>query len=49
MLVAEGNVAMDAIADRLDAGPPRWRIFEKVPGQIGQKVGLAVATAEEKD
>src|SRR6266540_5291267 len=49
MLVAEGDVAMDEIADRLDARPPRWRLFEEVPGHVGQAVGLAVATAEEKD
>src|SRR6266511_5122460 len=49
VLVAEGDVAMDEIADRLDACPPRWRIFEEVPGHLGQALGLAVATAEEKD
>src|SRR5258708_3663963 len=49
MLVAEGDVAMDEIADRLDARPPRWRLFEEVPGHLGQALGLAVATAEEKD
>ena len=40
---------MDEIADRLDARPPRWRLFEEVPGHVGQTVGLAVATAEEID
>src|SRR5947208_7078682 len=40
MLVAEGDVAMDEIADRLDARPPRWRLFEEVPGHLGQALGL---------
>jgi len=31
MLVAKGDVAMDEITDRLDARPPRWRLFEEVP------------------
>jgi hypothetical protein len=26
-----------------------WRLFEEVPGHVGQTVGLAIATAEEKD
>src|SRR6266480_4638819 len=49
MLVAESDVAMDEIADRLDARPPGWRLPEEIPGHLGQAVGLAVATAEEKD
>jgi hypothetical protein len=48
MLVSEGDVAVDEIADRLDARPPRWRLFEKIPGYVGQAIRLAVATAEEK-
>jgi hypothetical protein len=49
MLVAKGDVAMDEIADRLNARPPRWRLFQEVPGHVGQALGLAVATSEEKD
>ena len=49
MLVAEGDVPMDEIADRLDARPPRWQLFKEVPGNVGQALGLAVTTAEEKD
>src|ERR1019366_218345 len=48
MLVAEGDVAMDEITDRLDARPPWWRLFEEVPGYVGQALGLAVTTTEEK-
>src|SRR5271165_2923407 len=49
MLVAKRDVAVDEIADRLDARPTRWRRFEELPRRIGQAIGLAVATAEEKD
>src|SRR4029453_227479 len=49
MLVAELNVVMDEIADRLDAPPTCGRVAEQAPGDLGQAVGLAVATAEEKD
>src|SRR5271166_2696504 len=49
MLVAEGDVAMDEIADRLDARPSRRRAFEEFPGHRGQAVGLAVTAAQEKD
>ena len=49
MLVAEGDVAMDEIADRLNACPARRRVAEEVPGRLGQAVGLAVAAAQEKN
>src|SRR5258705_9988394 len=49
MLVAESDVAMDEIADRLHTRPPGWRLFEEVPGHLGQAVRLAIATAEEED
>jgi hypothetical protein len=49
MFVSKGNVAMDDVADRLDARAPRWRLFEVVPGYFGQAVGLTVPTTEEKD
>ena len=45
ILVAEGDVAMDEIADRLDARPSRRRAFEEFPGHLGQAVGLAVTAA----
>src|ERR1700730_12690401 len=32
MLVAEGDVVMDEIADRLDARPPRWRLCKRYYG-----------------
>ena len=32
MLVAEGDMSMDEIADCLDARPPRGRLPEKCPG-----------------
>jgi Mn2+/Fe2+ NRAMP family transporter len=35
MLVAEGDVAMHKIADRLDARPPRLRLFEELPCRLG--------------
>src|SRR6185436_11695546 len=43
MLVAERDVAMDEVADRMDARPARWRLFEQLPGHVGQAAGLAVA------
>src|SRR5687767_5044254 len=49
MLVAEGDMTMDEIADPLDARPARWQLFEQLPSCLGQAIGLAVATAEEKD
>ncbi len=49
MLVAEGDVAMNVIADRLDAGPSRGGLGKKLPRDVGQAVGLAVATAQEID
>jgi len=44
MLVAEGDVAMDEIADRLDTPPSGRGLLKESPGHLGQAVGLAVAT-----
>jgi hypothetical protein len=49
MLVAKGDVAMDVIADRLDARPTGGRLGEELPGDVGQAVGLALAAAQEID
>ena len=50
MLVAEGDVAMDEIADRLDARPPRRCPSRTVASAIsGKSVGLAIAATQEID
>ena len=43
MLVAERDVTMDIIANRLDAGPAGRRLGEELPGDVGQAVGLVSA------
>jgi hypothetical protein len=48
MLVAEGKMGMDEIADCLDARPARGRLPEKGPGGFGEPVRFAVAASEEK-
>ena len=45
VLVAEGDVAMNVVADGLDAGPAGWRDGKKLPGNVGESVGLAIAAA----
>ena len=47
MLVAERDVTMDVIADRLHPRPARRRILEQLPGDIRQPVGLAIPAAEQ--
>jgi hypothetical protein len=48
VLVAEGDVAVDEIADGLDPVPTQGRLAKQVPGRFRQSVGLAVAAAKEK-
>ena len=43
VLVAEGDVVMDEIDDRLHPRPARRRVAEQRPGDIGELVGLAIA------
>jgi hypothetical protein len=49
VLIAEGDVVMNEIADRLDPAPARHRVPEKVPRGLGKPIGLAVAAAQEKE
>ena len=49
ILVAERDVAMDPVADRLDAPGAGRRVAEQVPGDAGQPIGLAVTAAEQED
>ncbi len=49
MLVAERDVVVDEIANRLDPRPARRRLLEQLPCDIGKPVGLAVAAAEQID
>jgi hypothetical protein len=48
MLVAEADMGMDEIADRLHARPARKRVAEARPGLLHQTLGLAVPAAEQE-
>ena len=49
VLVAEGDVVVDEVADRLDAPPAGGAGAEQLPGGLGQPVRLAVAAAQQVD
>ena len=49
LLVVERDVAMDVVADRLNAVPARRRLPEEVPRRLRQPVGVAVPAAEQED
>src|SRR5216683_3879875 len=48
VLVAERDMVVNKIADRLNACPARRRMAEQVPSYLGQQVRLAVPAAQEK-
>ncbi len=48
MLVAEGDVIMHEVADRLHARPAERRMPEQAPRIVGQAIGLAITAAEQK-
>src|SRR5580698_11042171 len=48
MLVAERDVILDEVADRLHPRPARRRVAEQAPSLIGETIGLAVPAAEQK-
>ena len=47
MLVAEGDMLVDEIADRLHQPPTFTHLAESRPGDVRQAVGLAIAAAEQ--
>src|SRR5215207_5696134 len=49
VLVSEGDVTVDEVADRLNPGPARWCLLEQLPGDVRKPVGLAIAAAEQID
>src|SRR5271165_4053695 len=48
VLVVEGNMVMNVIADGLHARIPWSRAAEELPGRIGQQIGLTIAAAQEE-
>ena len=48
ILVAEGDVAVDIVADGVDAAGASGRLAEEVPRDAGQAIRLAVSAAEEE-
>ena len=49
MLVAERDVTVHEIADRLHPRPAGRRFLEQLPGDVRKPVGLAIAAAEQID
>ncbi len=49
MGIAERQVLVDIIADRLHQRPARRHVPEQRPRDVGETVGLAVAAAEQKN
>src|ERR1700680_2771838 len=48
VLVAERDMVVNKIADRLNSCPARRRMAKQVPSYLGQLVGLAIPAAQEK-
>ena len=47
VLISEGDMMMDKIADRLHPRPARRRFLEQLPGDVRKPVGLAIAAAQQ--
>ena len=48
MRIAEGQVIVHEVADRLHPGPSGFDPAEQVPGDLSEAVRFAVAAAEQK-
>src|SRR5579883_3166487 len=46
--VVERDMVMNEVADRLHARPPSGGTTEQIPCDLGQSIGLAIATAQQK-
>src|SRR5713226_4095669 len=49
VLVTEGDVAMNEVANRMDPRPARCCLLKQLPCNVGKPVGLAVAAAKQID
>jgi len=49
ILVAEGDMVMDIITDRLNPSPSRRRLTEKLPSRFGQPICFAISAAQQVD
>src|SRR6266404_8952978 len=49
VLVTEGDVAMNEVANRMDPRPARRCLLKQLPCDVGKPVGLAVAAAKQID
>jgi len=48
VLVTEGDMLMDEIADCLDAFPSGGRLAEEVPSYLGQQIGPAISAPQQE-
>ena len=48
VLVVEGNMVMNVIADCLHARVPWSRAAEELPGRLRQQIGLTIAAAQQE-
>src|SRR5271169_2537853 len=49
VLIAEGDMTMDEVADRLNPLPSGRRSLEQVPSDLGQTIRLAITAAQKKN
>ena len=49
LLVVEGDVSVDVVADCLNAVPSGGRLTEEVPRGLRQAIGVAISAAEQED
>ena len=49
VVIAEGDVPVDIVADRLDAVPSRWHLLEEIPRNLGQPIGFAIPASQQKE
>src|SRR5438132_1042530 len=49
VLIAEGDMSMDIVADSLNSAPSRWRLPEEIPRRLGKPIGLAVPASEQEE
>src|SRR5438552_3812072 len=48
VLIAEGDMSMDIVADGLNPAPSRWRLPEEIPRRLGKPIGFAVPASEQE-
>ena len=49
VLIAERDLSMDIVADRLNSAPSSWRVPKEISRHLGQSISFAIPASEQEE